>query len=72
MEQRAAQVEASQCFRVCVHAAFPQMGGTEKRKVHERLAPYQAQGVRGKEWFHCPLATTITVIAGYVENPEAG
>ena len=66
-----AQLEASQCFRIVVHAFFPQMGGIEK-KVHERLAPYQVQGVRGKEWFHCPLAVIIAVIAGYVENPEAG
>jgi hypothetical protein len=70
VEQRVMQLEASQCFRIVVHAAFPQMGGLEKR-VHERLAPYQVQGVRGKEWFHCPLATILTVIAGYVENPEA-
>ena len=66
-----AQLEASHYFRIVVHAVFPQRGGLEKQ-VHERLAPYQAQGFRGREWFNCPLSTIIHVIAGYVEDPQAG
>ena len=71
VEARVAQLEASHCFRIVVHAVFPQRGGLEKQ-VHERLAPYQVQGFRGREWFNCPLSTIIQVIAGYVENPQAG
>ena len=71
VEARVAQLEASHCFRIVVHAVFPQRGGLEKQ-AHERLAPYQAQGFRGREWFNCPLSTIIQVIAGYVEDPQAG
>ena len=56
VEARVAQLEASQCF--------PQRGDLE-RKVHEQLAAFQATGMRGKEWFNCPLATIITAIASH-------
>ena len=46
------------------HACFPQRGDLEK-KVHEQLAAFQVTGVRGKEWFSCPLATIITAIANH-------
>ena len=71
VEARVAQLEASHCFRIVVHAVFPQRGGLEKQ-VHERLAPYQVQGFRGREWFNCPLSTIIQVIGGYVEDLQAG
>ena len=71
VEARVAQLEASHCFRIVVHAVFPQRGGLEKR-VRERLATYQVQGFRGKEWFNCPLSTSVTVVAGYVEDPQVG
>ena len=64
VESRVAQLEASQCFRIVVHACFPQRGDIEK-KVHEQLAAFQVTGVRGKEWFSCPLATIIATIAGH-------
>ena len=64
VESRVAQLEASQCFRIVVHACFPQRGDIEK-KVHEQLAAFQVTGVRGKEWFSCPLATIIATIASH-------
>ena len=65
VEARVAQLEASQCFRIVVHACFPQRGDLE-RKVHEQLAAFQVTGMRGKEWFNCPLATIIMAIASHL------
>lgn len=64
VEARVAQLEASQCFRIVVHAAFPHKGDIEK-KIHEQLAAFQVIGYRGKEWFNCPLSTIITAIASH-------
>ena len=64
VEARVAQLEASQRFSIVVHACFPQRGDL-KKKVHEQLAAFQVTGVRGKEWFSCPLATIITAIASH-------
>ena len=53
VEARVAQLEASQCFRIVVHACFPQRGDLEK-KVHEQLAAFQVTGVRGKRMVQLP------------------
>ena len=64
VEARVAQLEASQCFRIVVHAAFPHKGDIGK-KIHEQLAAFQVTGYRGKEWFNCPLSTITTAIASH-------
>jgi hypothetical protein len=65
VEARVAQLEASHCFRIVVHAVFPQRGDLE-RKIHEQLAPFQVTGFRGKEWFNCPLAAIVATVAGHL------
>ena len=65
VEARVVQLEASHCFRIVVHAAFPQRGDLEN-KIHEQLAVYQATGFRGKERFNCPINLIIAVIAAHL------
>ena len=65
VEQRVMQLEASQCFRIVVHAVFLNRGDIEKT-IREQLAAFQVTGCRGKEWFSCPLSTIITTIASHL------